>query len=302
MTAYGPPSNPNQPPPPGGYGAPPVASGGAKVSPSAVNPLDWAIAAAALLALVFSFFSYYSYSINRGAVAKALGAPVAEFDRLCSNLSQVPAGERAGADKFCNGATVSAWHGFFGWFGVVLVVLGAVIVVLTVLAAQVRLPFPARLVALALLSLGFVSTLIALFVVPATGSGTEDGVSYDKVVEQGHGFSYWIVLVLCLAGAALAFLRFQQTGGSLPSRGGSGGAPAQPGYGPPAGGGYGPPPQQYGQQSPPQSPPQGQPQYPPQGPPPGYQQGPPQGYQPPPQSPPQGYQQPPPPGYSPPSQ
>jgi hypothetical protein len=132
------------------------------------------------------------------------------------------------------------------------------------------------------------------------------GSDYDKGVDEGHGFSYWIVLILLVIGLVLTFLRFQQTGGQLPGR--SRGAPAgygspdagygttppaaqqgyaqpgyaQPGYAPP---GYAPP----APPTTPPPPPTPQPGYAPPPPQPGYQQQP--GYQP----PPPGYQPPPPP-------
>lgn len=309
MTAYGPPGGPPPPPPPpppsgasgppggepsgqwgppsgggygGGYGSAPSGGSSPKRSfdPKSVNPLDWALLALPVLALIFSFFQYYSYE------------PKGELKQACGE-SGVPGNFK----DFCSGGEGdSAWHGFFGWFGIVLALIGAGLVALAIFAPHIKLPVPARLAALGAFGLALISTLLALVVVPEWSIASEGGASgsdYDKFVDDGHGFSYWIVLLLILATAVLCFLRFQQSGGTLPGLGkssgsgsGSGGPTQQQGYGPPPQGGYGGPPQG-GYGPPPQ-----------QRPPPGYgpppQQGPPPGYG---QPPPPDYGQPPPPGY-----
>ncbi len=240
MTSYGPPGQPPGPPPPPGSYGPPASGGAAKFDPKSVNPLDWGILAAGVLSLIFSFFSYYSY--------KGKGA---EIKQVCANLDQIPASLRGQADDACNGVTTSAWSGFFGWFGVLLALIGAGLVAMALFAPHVKLPFAARLGALAAFALAVISTLLALLLVPDyTDTGLSgSGVSYDDVVDEGHGFSYWIVLILLVAGLVLCYLRFQQTGGQLPGRSAaaSGSAPGygappqqqqqgypQPGYQPPA--------------------------------------------------------------------
>ena len=307
MTSYGPPGQPPGPPPPPGSYGPPASGGAAKFDPKSVNPLDWGILAAGVLSLIFSFFSYYSY--------KGKG----EIRQVCAQIDQLPSSVRGQANDACDGVTTSAWHGFFGWFGVLLALIGAGLIAMELFAPHIKLPVAARLAALGAFALAVISTLLALLVVPDySDTGTAgSGVSYDDVVDEGHSFSYWIVLILLVAGLVLCFLRFQQTGGQLPGRsaasaapGGSsgyGGTPAPQGYpqqgyqAPPAAQPpYQPPaPPQPGYAPPtPQGPPPGQPpavsRYPPQ-PQPGYQQ-PPPGYQPPPQppqGPPQGPPQPP---------
>lgn len=260
MTYQPPPSGANPPPPPppgGGYGPPPGSSGGygppsgspggygpPPGSPSgspggyggrssfdakSINPLDWGILACGLLAFIFSFVSYYT-------------ASYAGFT-----------------------ASGSAWHGFFGWFATLLAVAGALIVGIHLFAPNVRLPFAARLISLALFALASLCVIIALFVFP-------ESVPNVPGLSTGRGFGYWISLIVILAGTVLCLMRLQQTGGQLPGRlanmpnigrhgpqgGISGGQPQQygtqapppPGYGaPPASGpgappasGYGPPP------------------------------------------------------------
>ena len=129
MTAYGPPSGPPAgppsgpppgsppPPPPGGgygppasYGSGPGPSGTGKFDPKTVNPLDWGVLGAALLALIFSFFAFYAYDPK--GIAKT------ECSSRQASLNSVE-------KQLCGGDTASAWHGFFGWFGVLLLVIAA---------------------------------------------------------------------------------------------------------------------------------------------------------------------------------
>ena len=84
----------------------PIASSGTgSFNPAAVNPLDWGILAAGFLALVFSFVSYYT------ATAKS--------PRLAGTYT----------------ASTTAWHGFFGWFAVLVALASAVL-----LAVHIFLP------------------------------------------------------------------------------------------------------------------------------------------------------------------
>jgi hypothetical protein len=333
---YGPPQGgqPGEyPPPPPGYGqqgqyAPPPGEyapqqgqyeqppAGSYKAPrsgfnfASVNPLDWGIMAAAALALIFSLFDFYT-ATAKGALKQACDQGL--VGTSCS-------------------ASESAWHGFFGWFGVLLLLIAGIATALTVFRPHVRMPASPRLVALVAAALGLVLIVIALFVTPHKDvTGLPPGTKLSDFIDFGRGFSYWVVLILAVAATALAYLRFAQTGGNLAavfgSRGQAGGAG---GYGPAETygstqmygqqqgydqqqQGYGQQQQGYGQQQgydqqQPYSPPSYQqsgdhPPPPPayQPPPPAYQP-PPPAYQPPPpayQPPPPAYQ-PPPPGYQPP--
>jgi hypothetical protein len=154
--------------------------------PKTVNPLDWGIMAAGLLALIFSFTSYYKYSLKLSALG----------------ISQ------------SSSASVSAWHGFFGWFAAI-VAFAAAALLAAHLIAKVSLPVPLRLVVLGGFALALLCALLALVVVPGnTGGAGAFGVKIDK----GHSFGYWLSLLVLLAGTGLAFVRFQQTGGKLPGK------------------------------------------------------------------------------------
>jgi hypothetical protein len=201
-------------PPPGAWGPPP---GGPPPSPAfdpkTVDRLDWGIMAAGLLAFIFSFVSYYKYTVSAGG--------------------------------FSASGSVNAWHGFFGWFAMLLAVAGSVLIGMSLLAPQIKLPIPTRLAALGCYALASLCVILALFVVPGDTSGLTD-VGVDK----GHGVGYWISLVVILAGLVLSALRFQQTGGQLPGALGNlpgiGGHQGGPGTAPPQGPPPQAPPQNYG--------------------------------------------------------
>jgi hypothetical protein len=179
---------------------------------------------------------------------------------------------------------------------VLLALIGAALVALAVFRPSLKLPVPARLAALGAFVLALLFTLLALLVVPNYNGLS--GADYNRVIDEGHSFSYWIVLIVILAGAVLSFLRFQQTGGDLAAVFSSARSGASQGHGQPQpGAGYqqqGYPQQGYQPQG--YQPPQpGYQQPQPQPPQPGYQPPQPgypaqQGYQPPPAPP--GYQQP----------
>jgi hypothetical protein len=273
-------------PPQGQYGPPPGQYGASKPAfdPKNVNPLDWGILGAGFLAFIFSFIAFYD------------GADV----------------ESGGRTATVDTGTYSAWHdvvggGFFSWFAMLFAILGAVAVAMALLASQVKLPVPNRLVGLALFAAAAVFEIVGIFVTPGDSGSTGFGSNID--VSLNHGFGFWASLIFILAGTVLSLMRLQQTGGKLPgalgnlpnigAKGPQSGYAA--GYGQPQG--YGAPPAQgpppgYQQQY--QQPPPGyQQQY--QQPPPGYQQQAPQQQPPPPPQPPPGYQpQPPPGGYQPP--
>ena len=90
--------------------------------------------------------------------------------------------------------SISAWHGFFGWFGVLCAMVGSGILAAHLMA--VTLPIPARLSVLGAYGLGLLCLFIALFVTPGGG-----------LLDLGHGFGYWLAFLVAIAGTALAFLR-----------------------------------------------------------------------------------------------
>jgi hypothetical protein len=152
-------------------------------NPQAVNPLDWGIIAAGVVALIFSTFGFYTYKVSFSG--------------------------------FSQSDSVSGWHGGLAPIAVLLALAAAALLAVEVLGVA-RLTFPVRLVVLAAFALASLLLLLALFVVPGnTGGAGALGISVNK----GHGIGYWITLLAVLAGTALAAKRFTDTGGKLPARG-----------------------------------------------------------------------------------
>jgi hypothetical protein len=165
------PPNPAGPPPPGGPDR-------ATFDPKSINPLDWGILAAGVLAFIFSLFDYYTVTVS--------------------------------SSGFDASGSVNAWHGFFGWFAALLALAGAVLVALELFVPQVHLPFAGRLIGLGLFAVATLCVVLALFVIPDGDVGDLPGV------DTGHGFGYWASLVVIIAGLVLSLMRLQATGGSIP--------------------------------------------------------------------------------------
>lgn len=175
---------PPPPPPPAGPPVPPPGGHrpGAAFDPKRVNPLDWGILAAGVLAFIFSFMSYYTVSVSVSGFGSA-------------------------------SASGNAWHGFFGWFAMLCALVGSAIVGAEIFAPSVKLPFAARLASLAAYAVATLCVVLALFVFPGnTGGISEFGVHVNK----GHGAGYWLSLIVIIAGLVLTLMRFQQGGGKLP--------------------------------------------------------------------------------------
>lgn len=183
------------PPPPAGqqWAAQPPPSGApahGAFDPKTVNPLDWALLAIGLLVLIFSFFGFYKASVSGTGYT--------------------------GASK-----SYSAWHdiiggGFFGWLAMVLAVLGTAALAISLFSPQIKLPFPARMLALAGFAGGLLSEILAIFIHPKFYHESGSAFGYHYSLDFGHGFSFWISLILLLGGTVVALMRFQATGGTLP--------------------------------------------------------------------------------------
>jgi hypothetical protein len=147
----------------------PQPAGPASFDPAAVTRSEWAILAAGVLALLCSFFDYYTFSYS------AAGYSVS--------------------------ASVGAWHGLFGWLGALAAFGGA-----AVIAAQLSgrlpatLPLPAARLALVGFGIGTVCVLAAFFVHPGDGY-------YGVGFHAGHGFGYWLSLVAIVSGLVLCYRR-----------------------------------------------------------------------------------------------
>jgi hypothetical protein len=152
-------------------------------NPSTVNPMDWGIIAAGVVAFIFSMFKFYKYTVTIG--------PIKVSD------------------------TVSAWHGFFGWFGVLVALLASLLLAAD-LIARIRFPFASRLAVLGGFVIALICELLALLIVPGDTGGVNG--AFGVKIDKGHSFGYWITLIAVIVGTALAYKRFTDTGGKLPRR------------------------------------------------------------------------------------
>lgn len=151
--------------------------------PKSVNPLDWGIIAAGVVAFIFSTFGFFTYSVSVAG--------------------------------FSNSASVSAWHGFFAPVAILLALLASLLLAVQ-LIAKLELPFPVRTVVLAAFGVAALFLLIALLVVPGNTGGA-NGV-FGVRIDKGHGVGYWISLIAVLAGTGLAAKRFLDHGSKLSSQ------------------------------------------------------------------------------------
>jgi hypothetical protein len=141
--------------------------------PTSVTRSEWAILAAGVLALLCSFFDYYTFSYSGPGYSASV--------------------------------SIDAWHGLFGWLGALAAFGGAAVV-----AGQLfgrlpeTLPLPAPRLALGGFAVGTLCVLIAFFVHPGDGYA---GIG----IHVGHGFGYWLSLVSIVAGLVLCYRRFGST-------------------------------------------------------------------------------------------
>ncbi|HEY3713092.1 MAG TPA: hypothetical protein VGL39_01095 [Jatrophihabitantaceae bacterium] len=157
------------------WSAPPPAqqsaSSGGGFNPAAVDRFDWGILAAGFLAFIFSFVSYYTASFHGAS------------------------------------GSINAWHGFFGWFAMLVALLASGLLAVHIFAPTVQLPVPVRLTVLG----GYaVATLCVVL------AGLIDAESVPSPYSSGRGAGYYLSLIVILAGAVLSFLRLRATGGKLP--------------------------------------------------------------------------------------
>ena len=153
--------------------SPPQSAEPASFDPTAVTRSEWAILAAGVLALLCSFFDYYTFSYSAAGYSASV--------------------------------SVDAWHGLFGWLGALAAFGGAAVV-----AAQLfgklpeTLPLPAPRLALSGFGIGTLCVLAAFFAHPADGY---DGIGFHA----GHGFGYWLSLVSIMSGLVLCYRRSAST-------------------------------------------------------------------------------------------
>jgi hypothetical protein len=181
--------NPAEPTNESGATPPPAAPGGsggsyqfdadkAKATLQGAHKFDLGLMAAGLIALIGSWLPFYTVSVS-----------VSGF---------------GGASD-----SVSAWHGFFGWFGVLVALATSVAVALAVFGV-VKLPMPLPQIALIGFGVALLLLLLTFFVDPSGGCHDIGGLGGVKC-DIGRGFGYWLALLAVIAGGALAFMRMRES-------------------------------------------------------------------------------------------
>jgi len=204
---------PPPPPPPGQWGPPPGGQSG--FNPANVNPLDWALMGIGAVLFLFSFFEYYSFSI-----------------------------ESDGAWHFSSGS-------FIGWFAFIIGLAGAAAVALSIFMPAFKLPVANYVAAFGLFAVSAVLYIIGFFAIGPDDAICNGNSACENAIDDAFsfGFSYWLSFIAVIVGAVIALMRAQQTGAQLPGPlsniptiGGGKGPTPPPGPGaPPPPPGYGPP-------------------------------------------------------------
>lgn len=156
-------------PPPSGGGFDPNA---AVEQFKGADPLDLVVVGAGVLAFLLSLFHGY-YTISIGGL----------------------------------GGSVSAWHGFWGWAGVLLLLAAAVVTA----AKIVRIEVPqGELIVVGTAVAGLLFTLIAFVV----NVGNVDSASaFGFKIDEGRGWTYWLILIAALASGGVTGLKFARARG-----------------------------------------------------------------------------------------
>ena len=137
-----------------------------------VRPLDLAAAGLALSAFLWSFLPYYTVSVKMAG--------------------------------FNESDSVTAWHGFFGWFATLLAVVAGAVLVLHFLSSVVKIEalasVPVRLVATVALGVALLCVIIAFFVTP--GADCAGIAMCEESVDFGRGIG-WYLSFLAIAGSTV---------------------------------------------------------------------------------------------------
>jgi uncharacterized membrane protein YccF (DUF307 family) len=153
------------------------------------NPLDIGMIVAAVVIFLLSFFPYYTASVEVKG-----GGDLADLIGGAGSTSE----------------SVSAWHGFFGWFAALVALAVAVVLVLRLLGIGLDAA-TSRLVVLAGAGVVALCVILALFVFPDGGADLEGGFDLGGGITMetstGHGIGYWLSLLLALGLVAVAALR-----------------------------------------------------------------------------------------------
>ncbi len=148
----------------------------AKAAFQGAHKFDLGIIAAGLVALIGSWLPFYTISVSAAGIGGASDS-------------------------------ASAWHAFFGWFGVLVALAGSVVVALSLLN-MVKLPMPVHQIAVGAFGLATICLILALFVDP---SGCGGAGAFGVHCDIGRGFGYWLALIAVLAGLGLSVMRMRES-------------------------------------------------------------------------------------------
>ena len=142
------------------------------------HPYDLGIIGAGILAFLLSFFPYYTVSTS---------------GPLLGGLSD----------------SGSAWHGFFGWFAVLLALAASALLALRMFGVHVLDASMTRLAVLGGYGVALLCVIISFFVTP--GGGCQGVKACEDVVDFGRGFGFWAILIIIVGGTVLSFMRKDAT-------------------------------------------------------------------------------------------
>ncbi|SOD71938.1 hypothetical protein SAMN05892883_1398 [Jatrophihabitans sp. GAS493] len=144
-----------------------------EVTLDAVGRLDWVIVACGLAALVLSFGTYYTYSLD-----------------VVSVIHQ---------------HSTNAWSGVYGWLAAFCAIAASAVLGCGLMVPQLRRSVGLRGTVLGLYLVALVSVVSALFSVP---KGSLNSYVVFFAQEHGHGYAYWFSLLVIALGATLSTVQF----------------------------------------------------------------------------------------------
>ncbi|SDJ51149.1 hypothetical protein SAMN05444157_3725 [Frankineae bacterium MT45] len=144
-----------------------------EVTLTAVGRLDWLIVLCGMGALLLSFGTYYSYTLDVVSVIHRY--------------------------------TTDAWNGTYGWLAAFFAIAASAILGCGLMVPSLRRSVALRGVVLGLYLLALVSVVSAFFTVP---KGSLDSYIVFFAQEHGHGYAYWFSLLVIALGATLSTVQF----------------------------------------------------------------------------------------------
>ncbi len=152
----------------------------AKAAFQGAHKFDLGIIAAGVIAWLAGFMPFYTVSVSVAGISRSDSA--------------------------------SAYHGFFGWFGIWVALAAAVVVAAALIG--VALPISAHQAALGLFGLALVCLIFTLFIFPGGDCGdigAVGGALGGFKCDTGRGFGYWLAVLAVFAGGGLAFMRMRES-------------------------------------------------------------------------------------------